>query len=90
MDAFWALYAAREQFEPLGWLLGVQGCSRVTRISGMLGEAGEGMRMYRPEPCGDGSLPPLVDTFAPAPRDELVSADEQLALWRSGARGFRG
>lgn len=81
-DAFWALISARELFEPLGWLLGVQGCSTRTRISGMLGDSGGGMSMYRHEQGSAGGNPEIVDTFAPAPRGELITAEEQLRLWR--------
>ncbi|PVE90902.1 hypothetical protein, partial [Microbacterium sp. TPD7012] len=62
-DAFWAFERAREQYEPLGWRVAVQGASVRCFPSGMQGEAGALMVYRHPESLEDAQPEPVV-TFA--------------------------
>ncbi len=80
-DAFDALEKARGQFEPLGWLLGIEGCALRCRMSGMLRDMRDGMFMYVSAPAGATELPDTVSTFAPAPLADLATVAAQRAAW---------
>jgi hypothetical protein len=78
-DIFWCLIELRKQVEPDGVLLCCNGARRDAGVSGMLAEMGEGRRVYLLDGVGLTERPPMVETLAPAPSDDVVSVDEQLA-----------
>jgi hypothetical protein len=78
-DIFWCLVELRRQVEPDGMSLCCNGARRDAGVSGMLAEMGEGRRVYLLDGVGLSERPPMVETLAPAPCDEVVSVDEQLA-----------
>lgn len=84
-DAFQALELVRQQFEPAGWLLGIQGCSVLTRMSGGLRDSLDGTRMYESAPSASSELPETVSTFAPAAREALATIEAQQEAWRATA-----
>ncbi|KJQ53317.1 hypothetical protein [Microbacterium sp. SA39] len=87
-DAFWAFERAREQYEPLGWRVAVQGASVHCFPSGMQGEAGALVVYRHPESLEDAQPEPVV-TFAAAALDEIVTFAEQMAAQRERMEPLR-
>ncbi|MEU8782537.1 hypothetical protein [Streptomyces sp. NPDC048637] len=78
-DCFEALTRIREQIEPQGWLLGVNGSRRDTWPSGMCRDTGGFLVcLLRPglRPTGADR----IQTFHPAPRETLATVAEQIAF----------
>ncbi|MFE3856647.1 hypothetical protein ACFXPN_36630 [Streptomyces griseorubiginosus] len=84
-DCFDALTRMREQLEPVGWFLGVNGARRDTWPSGSCRGAG-GFLVCHLTP---GVLPTredLIQTFHEAPRETLATVAEQIHFeqqWRT-------
>ncbi|MFF4783793.1 hypothetical protein ACFY3E_21125 [Streptomyces griseorubiginosus] len=76
-DSFEALVRVREQIEPAGWLLGVNGARRDTWPSGMCRGMG-GFLVYRLTPHQRLSGADRIQTFHEAPREALATVDEQI------------
>ncbi|MGW9047849.1 hypothetical protein ACWGQL_35710 [Streptomyces lydicus] len=78
-DCFEALTRIREQIEPQGWFLGVNGSRRDTWPSGMCREAG-GFLVYRLRLGHYATGADRIQTFQPAPRETLATVAEQVAF----------
>ncbi|MEU5015778.1 hypothetical protein AB0G35_37095 [Streptomyces sp. NPDC021749] len=78
-DCFEALIRIREQIEPQGWLLGVNGSRRDTWPSGMCRGTG-GFLVYRLTPGLRPTSADRIQTFQPAPRETLATVAEQVAF----------
>jgi hypothetical protein len=78
-DCFEALMRVREQLEPQGWLLGVNGSRRDTWASGMCRGMG-GFQVYRLTPFTPLTNADRILTFHPAPRETLATIAEQVAF----------
>lgn len=74
-NAFSALEQLREQLEPDGWLIGVNGARRDVSVSGMALDMGGGLSVY----VHDTDPPRLVDTFGRAERRDVATRVEQQA-----------
>lgn len=81
-DAFWAFVRAREQFEPLGWRVAVQGASEYCFPSGMQGGTGA-FYLYRHANPSQKEPLKAVETFAPTALSEIVTFAEQKEAHRS-------
>ncbi|MEU8686604.1 hypothetical protein [Streptomyces sp. NPDC048611] len=78
-DCFEALTRIREQIEPQGWLLGVNGSRRDTWPSGMCRGTG-GFLVYWLRPGLRPTSADRVQTFHPAPPGTLATVAEQIAF----------
>ncbi|MGX1475713.1 UNVERIFIED_CONTAM: hypothetical protein RKD50_004521 [Streptomyces canus] len=78
-DCFVALMRVREQLEPQGWLLGVNGSRRDTWASGTCRGLG-GFQVYRLTPFTQLTNADRILTFDPAPRETLATIAEQVAF----------
>lgn len=87
-DAFWAFERAREQYEPLGWRVAVQGASVRCFPSGMQGEAGAFVVYRHPDSLQNAQPEPVV-TFEAAALDEIVTFAEQMAAQRERMEPLR-
>ncbi|WP_405673924.1 type VII secretion system-associated protein [Streptomyces canus] len=76
-DCFEALTRVREQIEPAGWLLGVNGARRDTWASGMCRGLGA-FQVYRLTPGARLTNADRVQTFHEAPRETLGTIAEQI------------
>jgi hypothetical protein len=81
MDAFEALVRIREQLEPQGWLVAVQGSRRDAYPSGMARDMGGGQQIYVLHPGEPAHHSDLVDTFAEADPALLATVAEQKHHW---------
>jgi hypothetical protein len=84
-DCFEALIRVREQLEPLGWFLGVNGSRRDTWPSGMCRGMG-GFLVYHLTPFVRLTSADRIETFLPAPRETLATIADQIAFekyWQS-------
>lgn len=81
-DLFWALIDFRKVVEPQGWRVLCNGARRDTWPSGMLADSTAGTKVYLLSGPKEksGSLP-ILDTFGPAPRTEVVTVEDQIR-WR--------
>ncbi|MFI1200717.1 hypothetical protein K2224_38970 (plasmid) [Streptomyces sp. BHT-5-2] len=78
-DCFDALSRVREQIEPQGWLLGVNGARRDTWPSGTCRDTG-GFLVCRLTPGVRPTRADLIQTFHDAPRETLATVAEQIAF----------
>lgn len=78
-DCFEALTRIREQIEPQGWLLGVNGSRRDTWPSGMCRGTG-GFLVCHLTPGIRPTRADLIQTFHDAPRETLATVAEQIAF----------
>lgn len=84
-DSFEALLRIREQIEPVGWLLGVNGNRRDTWPSGMCRGMG-GFLVYRLTPAKRLTGADRVQTFHEAPREALATIAEQIHFEQQWSR----
>ncbi|MEV7381987.1 hypothetical protein [Streptomyces lydicus] len=78
-DCFEALTRTREQVEPQGWLLGVNGSRRDTWPSGTCRDMG-GFLVCLLRPGLRPTRADLIQTFHDAPRETLATVAEQIAF----------
>ncbi|WP_310717504.1 hypothetical protein [Streptomyces lydicus] len=78
-DCFEALTRTREQIEPQGWLLGVNGSRRDTWPSGTCRDMG-GFLVCLLRPGLRPTRADLIQTFHDAPREMLATVAEQIAF----------
>lgn len=81
-DAFDALAGVREQLEPSGWRLAVQGARRDTYPSGMARDMGGGFSVYVLRIGQPPGREDLVRTFDEADPALLATVAEQEEHWR--------
>ncbi|TBN56584.1 hypothetical protein EYE40_03760 [Glaciihabitans arcticus] len=81
-DAFAALDGVREQLEPLGISLLVEGARVGSYPSGMQRDQGSGLVVYRMEPGAKPTQRDVRDTFGAVGRDEVGSIAEQVRFFR--------
>src|SRR5205814_9381219 len=74
-DYFEALARIREQLEPAGWLVALQGARRQTFPSGMLRDTAGARRVYVLEPGRPVRRDGAVRTFDPADPQDLATVD---------------
>jgi hypothetical protein len=91
-DLFHALELLREELEPAGWLVAVQGSRANAYASGMMRDMNGARRVYLWEFGRHVQRSDLVDIFAAAdPSDVVTLADqrENYARWRASTRDVR-
>ncbi|WP_459960239.1 hypothetical protein [Nocardia sp. IFM 10818] len=96
-DYLSCLLAVREYLEERGWLLCCQGARPDVWPSGMVRQFDNGRRAYVLDRDRRGAEFEVVDIFAPAPADMVVSVVEQGKAvfafhglpWRGAGSGFR-
>jgi hypothetical protein len=81
MDVFESLVRLRNQLEPHGWLIAVQGARRDTYPSGMLRDMGGGTEVHVLRPGQKTSEDDVVETLAEAEIEQLGTVAEQQAHW---------
>ncbi len=84
-DPFEALRLVRQEVEPLGWRLAVQGSRRDTWPSEMLRDQLDRAAVYV-LPADPTVEPETVATFDPAPEESLATIAEQEAAWEAWRR----
>lgn len=82
-DMFEALVRLRQQLEPHGWMIAVQGARRDAYPSGMARDMGGGMKIYVMCPGRAASMDDLVETLADAPVEQLSTVADQRAYWEA-------
>ena len=82
-DYFECLLHLRDEIEPLGYRLLVQGARRNAWPSGMLRDMGGGRKAYLLELGEHGVRPATVDIFEPAHVGDVVLADEQRDFYKT-------
>jgi hypothetical protein len=92
-DLFEVLVRIREQLEPQGWFVAVQGSRLDTFPSGMQRDMGVGLSVYVLRMGEPARLGDVVETFAEADPSLLATVDAQhrhTADWQSSIQGGVG
>ena len=82
-DLFDALANLRRELERTGWMIAVQGSRRQAYASGLLRDMHGATRVYICEPGRIATRADLVEIFAEAPIDDIVTVEQQAAFYRA-------
>lgn len=89
-DMFEVLVRIREQLEPQGWFVAVQGSRLDTYPSGMQRDMGGGLSVYVMRMGEPARMNDVVDTFAEADPSRLATVDAQRRHAEEWARSVQG
>jgi len=82
-DLFGCLLKLRGELDRAKIRLGCMGCREDAWASGMMRDMGQGLSVYLLKDAVEGERPPQAGTFDPAPVEDTVTVEAQIAWYQS-------